>query len=91
MYLEVKKQDAKYDWFVSSLKCSKQCSRTVFSGWNEPSNVRIRYLEVLKYKERLNVLKKGTRVHFSGCKILSKVKPMYLEVKLKEVKFDWWI
>ena len=28
------------------------------------------------------------RDDLEGCKILSKVEPMYLEIKLKEVKFD---
>ena len=46
------------------------------------------YLEVLKHQERLKDVKKGTRDHFRGCETLSKVKPMYLEVKLKEATVE---
>ena len=31
------------------------------------------------------------RDDFTGCKTLSKVEPMYLEVTLKEAKCDWCI
>ena len=38
---------------------------------------------------RLNNIEKVRRDNFTGCKTLSKVEPMYLEVKLKEAKFNW--
>ena len=37
---------------------------------------------------RLNNIEKVRRDNFTGCKTLSKVDPMYLEVKLKEAKFN---
>ena len=37
--------------------------------------MRLRYLEVLKQRERVNKIKKGTRGKYRGCKALSKVKP----------------
>ena len=48
----------------------------------------LRYLEVLKRQKRLNDIKKETRDDLRCCKTLYKVKPMYLEVKLKESMFD---
>ena len=53
-----------------------------------PSNVWLRYLGVLNHQERLNNIKKGSKDNFRGDKTQSKGKPMYLEVKLKEAKFD---
>ena len=50
-----------------------------------------KYLEVLKHQERLNHIKKDTNDDFRGRKILSKVKLLYLEVKLKEPTFDRWV
>ena len=50
--------------------------------------MRLRYLDVLKHQEGLNDIKKGTNDYFTGCKALSKVKLMYLEVTLKESMFD---
>ena len=56
--------------------------------------VKVIYLEALKHQEsygccfwRLNDIEKVTRANFTGCKALSKVESMYLEVKLKEAKF----
>ena len=46
--------------------------------------MRLSSLEVSKHQERLNDDKKGTTDDFRGYKKLSKVKPMYLEVNLKE-------
>ena len=40
--------------------------------------------DILKHQERLNIMKKDARDDLRGCKTLSKVKPMYLEVKFKE-------
>ena len=90
-YLEVKKQDAKYDWFVSRLKCNKQCARMAFRGRNAPSKVQLRYLGDLNRQERLNDIKKGTRDNFRAYKTLSTRKTMHLEVKLKEATSDWWV
>ena len=45
-------------------------------------------LEILEHQERLNDIKKGPNDNFRDCKILSKVEPMYLEVKLKESMFE---
>ena len=47
-----------------------------------------RYLETLKHEKRLNVIKKGPNDNFRGCKTLSNVQPMYLEVKFKKPTFD---
>ena len=41
----------------------------------------------LKHEERLNDINKRTRDDFRDSKTLIKVKPMYLEPKLKETKF----
>ena len=41
--------------------------------------------------ERLSDIKKGPNDNVRGCKTLSNVEPMYLEVKLKEPMFDWWV
>ena len=38
--------------------------------------------------ERLSDIKKGPNDNVRGCKTLSNVEPMYLEVKLKEPMFD---
>ena len=36
MCLEGKKQKSKNDWFISTLKCSKQCTSDVWiRGWNK--------------------------------------------------------
>ena len=48
-YLEVKKQDAKYDWFVSSLKCNKQFAHIVCTGRNGSSKMQLIYLVILKH------------------------------------------
>ena len=40
-------------------------------------------------REWLNKIKKGTRKSFTVIKSVSKVQPLYLEVKLKEAKLDW--
>ena len=48
--------------------------------------MRRRYLEILSHQDRLSDIKKGPNVR--GCKTLSNVEPMYLEVKLKETMFD---
>ena len=59
------------------------------------SEVRLKYLDDLKQQEsygwrfgRLSDIGKGTTRDFSGWKILSKEKLMYLEVKLEEAKFN---
>ena len=44
--------------------------------------------DILKHQERLHIIKKDARDDLRGCKTLSKEKPMYLEVKFKEEKFD---
>ena len=75
-YLEVKKQDGTYDWFISSLKYNNQCARIAFRAWNAPSKERLRCLDVLKYNERRNGIKKDTINNFRCCKTLSKLKPM---------------
>ena len=90
-YLEVKKQDAKYDWFPLRLKCNKKLACIAFRPWNASSKVRLRYLEVLKHQERLSDISKGSRDEVIGCKTLKKVNPMYLELKFKEIKFNWWV
>ena len=41
-YLEVKKQDGKYNWFISRLKCNKKYARITFRGWNAPSKEQLR-------------------------------------------------
>ena len=51
---------------------------------NSQSKMRLSSLEVSKHQERLNDDKKGTTDDFRGSKKLSKVKPMYVEVNLKE-------
>ena len=51
-YLEVKKQESKYEVLISRIKCSKQCTRDAFKGWNVSSKVPLNYLEVLKHKQR---------------------------------------
>ena len=53
--------------------------------------MQVRYLGVLKDQENLKKFKKGTRDHFRGSKTLSKLKPMYLEVKMKGATFHWWV
>ena len=88
---EVEKQDTKYEWFISRLKCNKQYALTAFRAWDAQSKALLKYLEVLKYQERLNDIKKGRKDNFRGSKTLSKSKPMYLEVKLKEAKFGWCV
>ena len=40
---------------------------------------------------RLSNIERGTKHNFTGWKTLSNTKPMYLEVKLKEAKFGWWV
>ena len=50
--------------------------------------VLIKYFRVLKHQERLNDNKKRMRDDFRGCKTPCQIKPIYLEVKLKEAKFD---
>ena len=65
--------------------------RIICRGWNAPSKVQLRYLEISNHQERLNDRNKGTREGFRGYKIVSKVKKMYLKIKLKEVRFDWWV
>ena len=40
---------------------------------------------------RLSNIKRGTKHNFTGWKTLSNTKTMYLEVKLKETKFGWWV
>ena len=42
--LEVKKQDAKYQSFVSRLKFNKEWARIDFRGWNASGRVLLRYL-----------------------------------------------
>ena len=59
-----------------------------FRDRNSTSKMRLRYLDVLKHRERLNDIKKGTNDDFRGCRALSKVKPMHLEVTFKESMFD---
>ena len=86
--LEIKQRDAKCDWFVSRLKCNNKYARIAFRDRNSQSKMRLRYFDVLKHQEGLNDIKKGTNDNFRGCKALSKVKPMYLEVTLKESMFD---
>ena len=56
------------------------------------------YLETLKDQERygwcflgVNDIQKVTRDDFTGCKTLTKVEPMYLEVKSKESMFNWYV
>ena len=50
--------------------------------------MRRRYLEILNHQDRLSDIKKGPNGNVRGCKTLSNVEPMYLEVKLKEPMFD---
>lgn len=49
--------------------------------------VRPKYLEVLKHLKMLNDIKKGMQDDFRASKTLTKTKPMFLDVKLKEGKF----
>ena len=56
MCLEVKKQKAKKDWFICTLKYSKQCTCKVFiRGWNKKNKERLMCLELLKQQERCTV------------------------------------
>ena len=96
MSLEVKKQKTKNEWLFLRINYSKQCTRDVCSGWIASSKVRVKHLKVLKYEQKLwlkfleiSDIEKGTKHDFTACKTLSKVKPMYLEVNMKEAKFDW--
>ena len=41
----------------------------------------------MKHQDEIKEVKKGTKEHFRGSKTLNKVRPMYLEVKLKEATF----
>ena len=43
---------------------------------------------VLKQQERLNYISKNMGDNYGGSERISKVKPMYLKVKLKEAKSD---
>ena len=61
--------------------------RIAFRGGNVQSKMRLRYLKIVKHQEWLNNIKKGTIDNFIGCKTLSKVNLIYLNVKLKEAKF----
>ena len=49
--------------------------------------MQLRYLVVLKQQERLNDIKKGKNDDFRGSKTLSKVKPIYLGLKLKKLHY----
>ena len=59
-----------------------------FRGSNAASTVSLRYLKVLEHKKNLNDINNDRRDNFEGWKTLRKVKPMYLEVKLREDKFN---
>ena len=59
-----------------------------FRGSNAASTVALRYLKVLEHKKKLNDINNDRRDNFEGWKTLRKVKPMYLEVKLREDKFN---
>ena len=94
--LQVKNQKPKCDWFVSRLKWNKKGARyrlyrlkcirrgapNLFRGFKASRKIWLMFC-------RLNNTGKGRRDNFKGIKTLNNVKPMYLEVKLKEAKFKW--
>ena len=49
MYLDNKKQEAKYGFFISSVKCKKQGESIAFSRWKLPSKVHLSNLELLEW------------------------------------------
>ena len=49
MYLDKKKQEAKYGFFISRVKCNKQGESIAFSRWKLPGNVRVRNVELLEW------------------------------------------
>ena len=49
MYLDNKKQEEKYGFFISRLKCNKQGESIAFNRWKLPGKVHIRKLELLEW------------------------------------------
>ena len=49
MYLDNKKQEAKYGFFISSVKCKKQGESKASSCWKLPSKVPVRNLKLLEW------------------------------------------
>ena len=56
MYLDVKKQEVKYDFFIWREKCNKQGESIAFSRWKSQGKVHVRNLEILERWKRLNVI-----------------------------------
>ena len=48
MYLDNKKQEAKYGFFISRVECKKQGESIAFSCWKLPGKVHVRNLELLE-------------------------------------------
>ena len=72
-YLEVKKQEATYDWQLSSLKRNKRWTRDDFREWNKWSKEWLIDLDGLKHDKgcgwricNLTSRKKGTGYNFWG-------------------------
>ena len=81
-YLEVNKQDEKYQSFVSRLTFNKELPRIVFRCYNASSRVFSKIFIVFKD------INKGTGYYLRRCQTLSEPKLVYLEIKWKEAKFD---
>ena len=51
-YVEVKKQESKYELYISKIKGNKQSTRVVYADWNLSSKVWLIYSEILRHEKR---------------------------------------
>ena len=49
MYLDNKKQEAKYGFFISRVKCKKQGESIAFTCWKLPGKMHVSNLELLEW------------------------------------------
>ena len=84
-YLEVKKQESKYELYILRIKCSKQCTRDAFRGWNVSSKLRLNYLEIFKHEhEGYKLNKKGMLDGSIVSAAARNVRLMYWKVKIPQ-------
>ena len=94
MCLEVKMQQATYDWWISSLKSNNQ-GATEFSKvkWQK-NRIRQRYLKVVKEQEKhgwsvwmLKYNKQSKIAVFKAENATSQLQIMYFEVEMQQIRY----
>lgn len=66
-----------------------QGTNDVIGGKNTLSNIRLKYLKVIKHQKRYN--KKGTTDVFKDGNAIRKIRPIYLKIIKQQKRHDWCV